>query len=105
MQLDFTRNVHFFWALLPEILLCAWGMIVLVAGVSGHGDEQGNRVPGTDDGARAQDLGWLALLGVLTAALANGWLHGVEEVGVTSMIAVDGLRLFSNWVFLVAAGL
>ena len=38
-------------------------------------------------------------------AVANGWLHGAREVGTDSMIAVDGFRLFSNWIFLVAAAL
>jgi hypothetical protein len=30
---------------------------------------------------RAADLGWLALVGVLAAALANGWLYGVRGGG------------------------
>ena len=37
--------------------------------------------------------------------MANGWLYGVTEVGRTSMIAIDGFRLFANWIFLVAAAL
>jgi NADH-quinone oxidoreductase subunit N len=44
-------------------------------------------------------------VGILGAAMANGWLYGVHEVGDTSMIAIDGFRLFSNWIFLVAAAL
>ena len=35
MELDFSRQLHFFWALLPEIVLCTSGMVVLIAGVSG----------------------------------------------------------------------
>ncbi len=35
MELDFSRQLHFFLALLPEIILCAWAMVVLLAGVSG----------------------------------------------------------------------
>src|SRR4029077_6559785 len=31
------------------------------------------------------------------------WLHGVREQGTGAMIAVDGFRLFSNWIFLIAA--
>ena len=34
MQLDFSRTLHYWWALLPEILLCVWGIAVLIAGVS-----------------------------------------------------------------------
>ena len=100
MSLDFATNVDYFWALLPEIVLCVWGMIVLVAGVW-----RGDQPVEAREGARSWDLGWTALAGVAVAALANGWLHGAREVGTGSMIAVDGFRLFANWIFLAAAAL
>jgi len=111
MELDFSRQLHYFWALMPEIVLCVTGMVVLVAGVSGkhavaadgqRGDPGDSGDPSFSGGA---DLGWLALIGVLAAAFANGWLYGVHEVGDTSMVAVDGFRLFANWIFLLAAAL
>ncbi|MBW3535665.1 MAG: NADH-quinone oxidoreductase subunit N [Gemmatimonadetes bacterium] len=105
MQLDFSTNLHYVWALLPEILLCGWGMVVLLAGVWGRSDERAGEAAGAEDGLRSNDLGWLSLVGVLLAALANGWLYGVREVGTGSMVAVDGFRLFANWIFLVAAGM
>jgi len=104
MQLDFSRDLHYLWALIPEIILCAWGMLVLVVGVSGKREERTHGPEAVTD-EPSQDLAWLSLLGILLAALANGWLYGVTEVGNTSMIAIDGLRLFSNWVFLVAAAM
>jgi NADH-quinone oxidoreductase subunit N len=104
MQLDFSRDLHYVWALLPEIVLCAWGMLVLVVGVSGRRDER-SRGAEAVSAEPSQDLGWLSLLGILLAAVANGWLYGVGEVGSTAMIAIDGLRLFANWVFLVAAAM
>ncbi len=104
MELDFSRQLHYWWALMPEIILCGWGMLVLVTGVSGK-----HKVPAKEGGdpsfTGTADLGWLALAGVLLAAVANAWLYGVSEVGRTSMIAVDGYRLFANWIFLIAAGL
>jgi NADH-quinone oxidoreductase subunit N len=103
MTLDFSRNLHFLWALLPEILLCVWGIGVLLAGVSGRRDP---RRAGGEQLAEAEpsdDLGWISLAGLGVAALANGWLYGVSEVGTSSMIAVDGFRLFANWIFLGAA--
>lgn len=105
MTLDFSSQLHYVWALLPEISLCAWGMGVLVAGVSGR-HRPGKRDPGVDSAPRpGTDLGWLALVGVLVAGVLNGWLYGVHEVGSTSMVAVDRFRLFANWIFLIAAAL
>ena len=96
MSLDFSRALHYVWALLPEILLCVWAMGILLVGV-GRPDDGSPR----DD----SDLGWLALLGVLLAAGVNGWLNGVGEASRMGMVAVDGFRLFSNWIFLLAAAL
>ena len=102
MELDFIQPLDYWWALLPEIILCVCGMGVLIAGVTRSGPKEDIGDPSFSSGA---DLGWLALVGVLFAAMANGWLYGVEEVGDTSMIAVDGFRLFANWIFLIAAAL
>lgn len=104
MELDFSRQLHFFWALIPEMVLCIWGMGVLLAGVSGK-HRSGDPEDGDPSFGGGADLGWLALLGVLLAAMANGWMYGLQEVGRDSMIAVDGFRLFSNWIFLLAAAL
>ena len=106
MTLDFSRQLHYVWALLPEIVLCVFGMVVLVAGVSGrHRPRRDGEAASDTSAGRGEDLGWLALVGLLVAALFNGWLYGVVEVGQTSMIAVDRFRLFANWIFLVAAAL
>ena len=105
MELDFSRQIHFWWALVPEIVLCAWGMLVLIAGVSGKYKQRAARAAGDPSFAGGADLGWLALVGILLAGMANGWLYGVTEVGQTSMVAIDGFRLFANWIFLIAAAL
>ena len=96
MELDFSHQAHFIAALAPEIILSIWGMIILLVGVNPRRSE--------GPGASA-DLGWLSLLGILAAALANGWLYSVSEVGTHSMIALDGFALFSNWIILGGAGL
>lgn len=105
MTLDFTRNLHYVWALLPEIVLCAWGMGVLVAGVTGRHSPGRQAQDGDPSFGVGADLGWLALVGLAVAAFFNGWLYGVTEVGTASMIAVDSFRLFANWIFLLAAAL
>ncbi len=102
MTLDFSVQLHYVWALLPEIVLCTWGMIVLVAGVSGRYRPQAADTAASRGGS---DLGWLALVGILLAAFFNGWLYGVTEAGSSGMIFVDDFRLFSNWIFLIAAAL
>jgi NADH-quinone oxidoreductase subunit N len=71
-------------------------MIVLVAGVWKK-EEEGRPA--------AEDLGVLALVGILLAAGANGWLYGVTQVGGTGMIVLDRFRLFANWIFLLAGAM
>lgn len=98
MTLDFTSQVDYLLALLPEVLLCTFAMVILVAGVWKPAPRDPDHVPGTD-------LGWLSLVALLAAALANGWLYGVSEVGDAGMIAVDRFRLYANWIFLAGAAL
>jgi NADH-quinone oxidoreductase subunit N len=106
MTLDFSRNLHYVWALLPEITLTVWAMLVLISGVTGkHRPGSNPDGEGDPDFGRGADLGWIALVGILVAAFFNGWLYGVTEVGHTSMIAVDRFRLFANWIFLLAGAL
>ena len=97
MELDFGNQAHYLLALLPEIILSVTAMVILLVGVSGPKDNP-------ETGRSATDLGWVALFGVLAAAMANGWLYGVHEVGSTSMVALDRFRLFANWIFLIATG-
>jgi NADH-quinone oxidoreductase subunit N len=104
MTLDFSRPLHYWWALLPEIVLCIAGMVVLVAGVSGKHARAATE-EGDPSFGPGNDLGWISLIGILVAGAVNGWLYGVSEVGTQSMIAVDNFRLFANWVFLLGAGL
>ena len=98
MTLDLGSSAHLVLILLPEIVLSVWAMAVLLAGVWIEG------APGepTD---QAQPLGWLALAGLLAAAVMNGWLHGVIPTGGPGMIALDSFRLYANWVFLLGAAL
>jgi NADH-quinone oxidoreductase subunit N len=102
MVLDYSTNLHYFWALLPEFILCAWAMAVLLAGVSGKRDPRGDKGDAASE-IPSQDLGGLSLAGILVAALANGWLYGVGEVGDAGLVTVDRFRLFANWIFLAAA--
>src|SRR5690606_33524040 len=48
---------------------------------------------------------WLAFAGIGAAAIANAWLATVSEVGTTGMIAVDGFRIFTNYLLLLGGAL
>ena len=100
MVLDYATQLDYLWALLPEFVLCLWGMVVLLAGVSGKRDPRTAGDAASE--APSADLGGLSLVGIVLAALANGWLYGVSETG-SGMVTVDGFRLFANWIFLAAA--
>ena len=98
MTLDFTSPVDFVWALLPEIVLSAWAMAVLLAGVWG---KEGTEMSLESTSA----LRWLAVVGLLAAAVLNGWLYQVTVLGEPGMITVDRFRLFANWILLLGATL
>ncbi|MCI0434714.1 MAG: NADH-quinone oxidoreductase subunit N [Gemmatimonadetes bacterium] len=80
-------------ALLPEIVLSVWAMVVLLVDVLEKGDRGGPSKPA---------IGGLAAAGVVLAGGANAWLASADSLAVTS-IAVDGFRIFSNTILLVAA--
>lgn len=98
MTLDFTSGAGAIWALLPEIVLSAWAMAVLLAGVW-----RGDQYADSPGGAAA--LRWFAFSGLVAAGLLNGWLYGATVLGEPEMITVDPFRLFANWVLLIGAGL
>ncbi|MDE0476009.1 MAG: proton-conducting transporter membrane subunit, partial [Gammaproteobacteria bacterium] len=96
MTLDFSTPAHYLLALLPEIVLSVWGTVVLLAGVWKGGATSAPR-------AGSGNLAVLAMVGVLAAAFANGWLYGLTPGQGSTMIAVDRFHLFANWIFLLAA--
>src|SRR5690606_26839968 len=51
----------------------------------------------------APSLPWLPLAGLILAAFANAWIIRLPDTGAPGMIAVDAFRVFSNFVFLLAA--
>jgi len=95
MILDYTSSFDYVLALLPEVVISIWGMLVLLMGVM--------RKRGSGQG---QAIGWMAVAGLGLAAVANGWLYtGVIEDGAAAMIALDRFRFFANWIFILAAAL
>jgi NADH-quinone oxidoreductase subunit N len=91
--IDFNNSAHYALALLPEIVLSAWAMLVLLVDVFQKGSRQ---VPSSSW------MGPLTLAGVVLAGIANGWLLTAREASADGMIAVDGFRVFANYLFLLA---
>jgi NADH-quinone oxidoreductase subunit N len=94
-MLDFSNPAQYALALLPEIVLSVCAMIVLLVDVF----QKGSR-----SGPSAGSIPVLAAVGVLLAAAANTWLGTLGEGPAAGAIALDGFRIFTNYVFLLAAG-
>ena len=96
MVLDFVNQSDYFWALLPEIVLALWGMLVLMVDVFQKGKETGPSRP---------IIPWLAVAGLVVTGFANAALLGFAETGTAGLVAVDGFRVFANFIMLTAAGI
>jgi len=91
--LDFSSQLDFVWALLPEVILAVTGLVVLTGDVFARGsseEQSGRWVPA------------LTLVGLVAAGAATVFLAGVEGPGRMSMVAVDGMRVAVTLVVLGA---
>jgi NADH-quinone oxidoreductase subunit N len=81
-------------ALLPEILLSGWALIVLLVVSWRHQTAQDSRL-----------AGWLALAGLLVsgAGLAALWVSGAAPDGLAQMVALDPFRYGASAIALLAA--
>ncbi|HEV2148237.1 MAG TPA: NADH-quinone oxidoreductase subunit N [Longimicrobiaceae bacterium] len=96
MLLDLTRQSDYFWALLPEIVLSLWAMLVLLVDVF----QKGNR----SEPSRPI-IPWLALAGLVLAAVANAYLLRFGEAAPVGLVFVDSFRVFANFIFLLAGAM
>ena len=96
MTIDFSNPLHYLLALLPETVLSVWAMAILLIDVFQKGSKSEPSSPA---------IGWLTLLGVALAAVANGWLLTLQDGAATGVVPIDAFRVFSNFLFLLAAGL
>jgi NADH-quinone oxidoreductase subunit N len=93
MVLDFTNNAAYLWAFLPEIVLSLWAMLVLLVDVF----QKGNRVAPS-----RPMIAWLSVAGLVATGFANAWLLTLSEAGPPGIVALDGFRVFANFIFLIA---
>ena len=96
MTLNLTQQADYLWALLPEIVLSLWAMLVLLVDVFQKGSQSIASRP---------VIAWLALAGLGATAVANAWLLTIDDVVGPALVAVDGFRVFSNFIFLLSAAL
>jgi NADH-quinone oxidoreductase subunit N len=94
MMLEFTSQMDYVWALLPEIVLSVWAMGLLLADVFTKKDPVG---------PSHRWVGWGAILGLVATAGANLWLLlNVQQGAVAGLVAVDSFRGFANFLFVLA---
>ena len=96
MNLDPSVPRDLLLSLLPELVLTAWVLVVLLFVAWRHQTARDLRI-----------TGWLTLAALVSTAIAIWWLWwnraGVR--GVVSMIAADDFRWVADWVFVGAAAL
>ena len=82
-------------ALLPEIILSAWALVVLLVVGWRHRTSHDTRLAGT-----------LSIVGYILAVIATGWLawSGASADGLPQMIALDGFRFASHALLLWIGG-
>lgn len=94
MILDFSSQIHYVWALLPEIILAATGLVILTVDVFMRGsrsEPSGHWVPFT------------AIVGILAAGAATVFQLGFESPVAMSMVAVDDFRTALTLIILAAS--
>ena len=82
-RLDLSTPAGIMLALLPEVVLSGWALIVLLV------------VSWRHDGPRDSRLaGWLSFAGVVlsAAALAALWVSDTQPDGLAQMVALDSFR-------------
>ena len=81
--------------LLPEIVLTAWSLIVLLVASWRHQTVEDSRLSG-----------WLSFVGVVLsgAAVAWLWINDVGPLGLAQMIALDPFRYAALGITLISAG-
>jgi NADH-quinone oxidoreductase subunit N len=94
-RLDLGTPLGVTLALLPEVLLTAWALVVLLVVSWRHDTAQDSRL-----------AGWLSFAGVILSAagLAALWGNRVEPEGLAQMVALDPYRYAAAGIALVSAG-
>lgn len=92
--IDLTSPLGMITALLPEVILGAWGIVVLLVAATRNSTDEDQRL-----------AGHLALVGLLSALLVTGymWFDQPEITGLPSMVTMDAFRFISSAIVLLGA--
>nr|MBA3522715.1 NADH-quinone oxidoreductase subunit N [Gemmatimonadales bacterium] len=95
IRLDLATPWGLTLALLPEILLCGWALVVLLMVSWRHRTAEDSRL-----------AGWLSFAGVALsgAGLAALWVNGAVPDGLAHMVALDQFRYAASAIALISAG-
>jgi len=96
MTLDPSVYSDLVLALLPEIVLTGWALVLLLFVAWRHKTPRDLRV-----------AGWLTLAGLASTAIAVWWLwwNHTQIEGLATMVAADDFRWVADWIFLASAAL
>ncbi|HKC41708.1 MAG TPA: NADH-quinone oxidoreductase subunit N, partial [Gemmatimonadales bacterium] len=96
MSLDLSVSSDLLLVLLPELVLTAWAMVLLLFVAWRHQTVRHLRV-----------AGWLTLAALLSTAVAAWWLwyNLAQPAGLPGMLAIDDFRWVTDWLFLGCAAL
>src|SRR3972149_6607460 len=94
MPIDLTPPGGVTLALIPELVLTAWALVLMRVAAWRHQDAMVRR-----------DVGLLTIIAVVSTGLAVAWLwaRGPTSVGVPAMMSLDGFRFATSLVFLLGA--
>jgi len=96
MSLDLSVSRDLLLALLPELVLTGWALVLLVFVAWRHQTVRDLRI-----------AGWITLIALLSTAVAAWWLwwNRAQPAGLAGMIAVDDFRWVTDWLFIGGAAL
>jgi NADH-quinone oxidoreductase subunit N len=94
-RLDLSSPWGVTLALLPEVVLTGWALVVLLVVSWRHQGPEDSRL-----------AGWLSFAGVVLsgAALAALWVNDVTPMGLAQMVALDSFRYAVTAIALISAG-
>jgi NADH-quinone oxidoreductase subunit N len=96
MSFDLSSYPDLLLALLPELVLTGWSLVLLLLVAWRHETVRDLRI-----------AGWVTIAALVSTAVVTWWLwwNRASVAGIAGMIAADDFRWVTDWIFLGAAAL